>query len=271
MRIERISDNQIRCTLSKHDLVERHLKISELAYGSEKAKEFFRDMMEQANMDFGFEAEDIPLMIEAIPTSKESIVLVITKVEDPDEFEEKFSRFGNLANRFGDVSDEDDYYLEDSEDDLDDNYQGDLINCFEQLNEIIENASETDGVSSEFIPLHEILKKGKKGKNTEAAQKPNPNDMARLYSFTSLNFVINASKAVYQIYSGKNSVWKDEGASRYYLLVTRSDKKSSFDKICSIINEFGKRETLTYATQDYFNEHYKLIIKDNAIMKLSLL
>ncbi len=87
MKIERISENQIRCTLSKHDLSERHLKISELAYGSEKAKELFRDMMEQASIDFGFDADDIPLMIEAIPTSRDSIVLVITKVDNPDEFE----------------------------------------------------------------------------------------------------------------------------------------------------------------------------------------
>ena len=27
MRIERINDNQIRCTLNKRDLAERHLKI----------------------------------------------------------------------------------------------------------------------------------------------------------------------------------------------------------------------------------------------------
>ena len=164
MRIERINDNQIRCTLSKHDLIERHLKISELAYGSDKAKELFRDMMEQANMDFGFEADDIPLMIEAIPTSKESIVLVITKVEDPEEFEEKFSRFGNLADRYEDDSDEvEEYYDDDSDDMPEDDYHGDLINCFEQLNDIIENASESDH-GTEFVPLHEILKKNKKKK-----------------------------------------------------------------------------------------------------------
>ena len=80
MKIEKISENQIRCTLNKADLSERHLKISELAYGSDKAKELFRDMMEQANIDFGFDADNIPLMIEAIPTSKDSIVLLITKV-----------------------------------------------------------------------------------------------------------------------------------------------------------------------------------------------
>lgn len=270
MRIERISDNQIRCTLSKNDLTERHLKISELAYGSDKAKELFRDMMEQANIDFGFEADDIPLMIEAIPTSKESIVLVITKVEDPDEFEEKFSKFGNIANRYEDSAEEyfDDEYESDSEDD----YQGDLINCFEQLNEIIENATEPNENGTEFVPLHEILKKGKKGKDTAGKRtEPAPQRFARLFSFSSLTFIINASKAVNEMYSGKNSVWKDEETSKYYLILTNNSKNSSFDKVCSIISEFGKKESLTYATQDFFNEHYKLIVKDDAITKLSLL
>ncbi len=273
MRIERINDNQIRCTLSKHDLTERHLKISELAYGSDQAKELFRDMMEQANMDFGFEADDIPLMIEAIPTSKESIVLVITKVEDPDEFEEKFSKFGNLVNRFDSASDEaDEFYDEESEDDTEDDYQGDLINCFEQLNEIIESASEADGANSEFVPLHEILKKGKNKKNTNASgQQPAPANFARIYSFSSLNTAVGASKAVYHFYSGKNSMWKDESTNRYYLFITMKNDKTSFDRVCSILGEFGKKETLTYATQDYFNEHFKLIIKDDAITKLSVL
>ena len=47
-------------------------------------------MMQQASFDFGFEAEDIPLMIEAIPASADSIVLIITKVEDPEELDTRF-------------------------------------------------------------------------------------------------------------------------------------------------------------------------------------
>lgn len=272
MRIERINDNQIRCTLSKHDLIERHLKISELAYGSDKAKELFRDMMEQANMDFGFEADDIPLMIEAIPTSKESIVLVITKVEDPEEFEEKFSRFGNIADRYDDDSDEvEEYYDDDSEELPEDDYHGDLINCFEQLNDIIENASESDH-GTEFVPLHEILKKNKKKKAAaESDNRQIPLEFGRLYSFSSLNFAVGASKAIYRFYMGKNSMWKDEDTCRYYLLLNRHDGKLPFDRICSIVSEFGKKEALTYATQDFFNEHYKLILKDDAITRLSLL
>ena len=80
MKIEKINDNQIRCTLTKEDLETHHIQISELAYGTDKAKQLFRDMMQQAQMQFGFEADNIPLMIEAIPVSTESIVLIITKV-----------------------------------------------------------------------------------------------------------------------------------------------------------------------------------------------
>ena len=38
MKIEKINDNQIRCTLDRSDLLSREIKISELAYGTEKAK-----------------------------------------------------------------------------------------------------------------------------------------------------------------------------------------------------------------------------------------
>ena len=93
MKIEKVNDHQIRCTLTREDLADRELKLSELAYGTEKAKDLFRDMMQQASFEFGFEAEDIPLMIEAIPLNSECIVLIITKVEDPDELDTRFSKF----------------------------------------------------------------------------------------------------------------------------------------------------------------------------------
>lgn len=93
MKIEKISDNQIRCTLNKEDLDKRHLKISELAYGSTKARELFDDLLKKAAYEFGFEAHDIPLMIEAIPVSAECIVLILTKVDEPEELDTRFSDF----------------------------------------------------------------------------------------------------------------------------------------------------------------------------------
>ena len=93
MKLERLSENQIRCTLDKTDLTDRHLKLSELAYGTEKAKALFHEMMTQASEELGFEADDIPLVIEAIPVSSDCIILIITKVESPDELDTRFFPF----------------------------------------------------------------------------------------------------------------------------------------------------------------------------------
>ena len=45
MKIEKLNDNQIRCTLTRADLADRHLKLSELVCVTEKAKSLFQDMM----------------------------------------------------------------------------------------------------------------------------------------------------------------------------------------------------------------------------------
>ena len=99
MKIEKISDNQIRCILTADDLAKRQLKLSELAYGSDKAKRLFRDMMQQAAFQYGFEAENIPLMIEAVPLSAGSIAVIVTKVDNPEELDTRFSSFAPSVGR----------------------------------------------------------------------------------------------------------------------------------------------------------------------------
>lgn len=82
------------------------LKISELAYGSQKARELFRDMIQQASAELGFEIDDTPLMVEAIPVSSDCLILIVTKVEDPEELDTRFSRFSKV-NEY-DIDDDDD-------------------------------------------------------------------------------------------------------------------------------------------------------------------
>lgn len=93
MDIEKISDNQIRCTLNREDLNTRELNLSELAYGSEKARSLFQEMIQTAYEQCGFEVNDMPLMVEAIPLAGEKIILIITKIDDPDELDSRFSKF----------------------------------------------------------------------------------------------------------------------------------------------------------------------------------
>ncbi len=99
MKIEKVNSNQIKCFLNKGDLLSREIKVSELAYGTEKAQELFKDMMEQASHEFGFEVDNVPLMIEAVPLSTDSIMLIITKVDNPEELEDKFAALPNSDSR----------------------------------------------------------------------------------------------------------------------------------------------------------------------------
>ena len=93
MKLERISENKIRCTLTGNDLSSRQIMLAELAYGSDKARQLFRDMMDLAAEELGFETEDMPIVVEAVPMANGSIVLTISKVENPEELDARFSRF----------------------------------------------------------------------------------------------------------------------------------------------------------------------------------
>ena len=67
MRQERINENKIRFILDHADLEERNIQLSELAYGSEKAKALFEDLMELAREELGFDDGPQPLMWKRSP------------------------------------------------------------------------------------------------------------------------------------------------------------------------------------------------------------
>lgn len=266
MKIEKISDNQIRCTLSKDDLIDRQLRISELAYGTEKAKALFRDMMQQANCEFGFEADDIPLMIEAIPVSPECLILVITKIDDPDELDTRFSRFTSSGE-------------EEDASDTTESYADDILNCFDQLNEILDAPEIIEGEESTSLPVTlapetaseedkpQEAPDGKVKKNKTVSPE---SDLVKVFSFPSLKEVIHLSGLLSPLYKGENTVYKDSRNSRYFLVIHKSKHTpEDFNKFCNIISEYGRSERTTYATQAFYDEHYEIIVAKKALKILS--
>jgi len=87
MKIEKVSDNKIKVTLSTSDLQERNLDFSALSYNSPQAQVLFWDMLHQAEIEFGFSASDAQLFIEATPGSGDNLVITLTKVEEDGDFE----------------------------------------------------------------------------------------------------------------------------------------------------------------------------------------
>lgn len=258
MKIEKISDTQIRCTLSKKDLLDREIRISELAYGTEKAKELFRDMMQQASYQFGFEAEDIPLMIEAIPISAECLVLVITKVEDPDELDSRFSDFS--------PEQEDDSNLLEEEDVV---YADEILNCFQQIDEILNDEGD-DTAADILTPANK--QEDKTFDTAEPKFVSTQINLTKFFSFETLEELSRLSEYIVHSYEGRNSLYKDPVTGTYYLAISKSQHTpEQFNKICNIISEYGKSERTTYASYSFYEEHYELIIRDRAIQVLGSL
>lgn len=252
LKIEKISDSQIRCTLNRADLQSRKLKISELAYGTEKAKDLFHDMIEQASHQFGFVTDDLPLMIEAIPISPDCIILNITKVEDPEELDSKLAQF--------ELPDED--VVNDSpEDDLD------LSNIFDLAKELHNDSDDIAAIedifkkADNFIPIKDTLEMSKMKE-----EKKLPEKVPVLFSFESYNM---ASKAIAKLKYNpvcESTLFKNTKDSTYLLYILGEDgADNDFMRLCNELTEYGKKEPVSYSSFAYLSEHCETIIRSNAI------
>ena len=241
MKIEKINDNQIRCTLTRADLAARQLQLSELAYGTEKAKSLFHDMMQQAAFEFGFEADDIPLMIEAIPASADSIVLIITKVEDPEELDTRFSKFAPSPG-------------------------GDWESAKESALEKLEGAEELLNLIGKVKESVSALSEKPSKETAEEEKKPS----LRFFSFETMDQVIQAAHLLKSIYFGSNTLYKDQKADLYILVLTQSDLKTrDFNRICNMLSEYGSLEKASSASLAFLEEHCEMLVSGDAVQQLA--
>lgn len=239
MKIEKLSDKQIRCTLTRDDLIDRRIKLSELAYGTEKAKALFRELIQQANFEFGFEAEDIPLMVEAIPLSSESLILIVTKVDDPDELDTRFSRFTGYDG--DDDFDDDDFDDEDGDDEV-----MDLFRRF-------------------------------KGNDAQDAAKQRldsdaDNDFRTfVFEMPTLQQVMEIAKVVSSYYKGESVLYKDNRYGVYILALSQNGTdRNAFERVCNTVSEYGKIRRTEEATLSYMNEHFDVLVSKDALKKLAV-
>ena len=244
MKIEKVNENQIRCTLTREDLASRELKISELAYGTEKAKTLFRDMMRQANCEFGFEAEDIPLMIEAIPLNAECIVLIITKVEDPEELDTRFSRF---APSVTEAEEEEEIYSQYAED-----AAGEILDLFRRM-----QTDQNGGTD------------GQPGENADTAGM----EHVRIFRMSSLQQVIEVSAIIANSYKGLSTLYKEDDSVQkregYLLLLSQGDESAEgFDRACNTVSEYGVPQRYVPASGAFLAEHCEALIQDRAVHAL---
>ncbi|MDE6917541.1 MAG: adaptor protein MecA, partial [Lachnospiraceae bacterium] len=196
----------------------------------------------------------------AIPLNSECIVLVITKVEDPEELDTRFSKFAPSVH--------DEYEEDDLGSTLDSMLQSlsegadDVLDLFKKIhdNHLAESGEETQSGSDKA-----------KLRTARNAKQAIGIDLTRIYGFESLNQVTRLAHILAQHYSGKNSLYKNEKTSGYLLVVAQSNHTpEEFNKICNMLSEYGNPEKIASASEAYMEEHFEPIIKDKAIQALSM-
>lgn len=246
MKIERISENQIRCTLSNFDLSVRNLNLSELAYGSEKARNLFREMIQKASNEVGFDAEDIPLMVEAIPLANESVMLIITKIEDPEELDTRFSKFAPA---------------EEDDDSSWSSLASEFLEGADGLLNLLDD-SEKDSKEDSEKPAPA----GKEQETDTVLQS------TRIFLFDTLDLVCEAAKETGHIFTGLNILYKNPANSKYYLVLKKEGVEDlAFSRTCNILSEYGSRVRYGVAAEAYYDEHFEVIVKKEALQSLAKL
>lgn len=229
LKIERINDSQIRCTLSNFDLSVRNLNLSELAYGSEKARSLFREMIQKASNEVGFEAEDIPLMVEAIPLSNESVMLVITKVDDPEEMDTRFSKFAPAPE--GELPD----------------LQEDMADAgLEGAERILSGKEKAAAPEEDSAAKFRIFSFASLDKAMDAAY---------------------AVKGHY--YGANTLYKNPADNRYYLVMENTGHDPAGFSSTCNMLAEYGKKIRQTYSSDSYYREHYEIILRDKALQSLA--
>jgi adapter protein MecA 1/2 len=227
MRIEKINNNQIKCVLDKEELLSRHINVSELAYGSDKAQELFKDMMQKASYEFGFESGAAPLMIEAVPLSSEGIMLIITKVDNPDELDEKYNGLSIPSAK-----------------------------TFKKKEEEITHDSHLDEVLSEDHIEEPVV------------------DEERIsaffvYGFNGIDDISHAVKTIHDYPFNKSRVYKTDSSNKYLLSIeAEAIVKADCKVVRGLLSEYGEAVHCRKNKLNYFDEHYEVVVKEDAIDKL---
>ena len=98
MQIKKINDRQIRCVVTTEDLEAHQLTVKELRYGSTATSALFREVVAAASSQYGFNEEELPLMIEAVPIQNGELLLIISAVEDAEELDPHFAKYAEPVN-----------------------------------------------------------------------------------------------------------------------------------------------------------------------------
>jgi adapter protein MecA 1/2 len=87
LKIEKITDNIFRVTITLNDLEQRQIDINSIDINSPQTIALFNELMEQVANQFGYDFTGTQLIIDPVPNIDNSFDITITKIDEDMDFE----------------------------------------------------------------------------------------------------------------------------------------------------------------------------------------
>ena len=169
----------------------------------------------------------MPLMVEAIPLAGEKIILIITKIDDPDELDSRFSKFSpsqassDGAGGFG----RSDKEAPEGADDI--------LDIFNMLLENRKNQQSKAKASTEVVQEHDLLQPESIKDSVDRV------NLVRIYSFKNLEDITRAAAVLSDTYFGLNTLYRSPDGEFFLVINKSSHSPEEFNRVCNILLEYG--------------------------------
>lgn len=255
MKIEQTNPNQIKCILNKNDLTTRNLEIDNLIYGTEPLNSLVSELIDLAKDKFNFITDNSPLTIEAVPMPGDILSITITKNDDPEELDTRFSKFSPTPE---DVENAIKEAFSSHQEKI--NKANEILSLLSSFKDALLSQAIPDGADFPKIP--------NVTKNKKPETLPVHNDINLVFVFENMDKLISLSKILATKYVGESSIYKNN--NEYFLLINNNPHTpEEFNQICNIICEYGRYTNFKKNPKAYLNEHYELILEEDALQQLS--
>lgn len=293
MKIEKLSNDQFRFTLWNSDLEAIDMKISELTEDKrEKTDALVRMILERARDEYGFEAENTPIVIEAMQVNQECLILLITKLNS-DSIESKKDRMRKLREGIADAGENPEASDKDIFSSLDNSDPGfgngfiDPSSKDYSYEDVVITKNQEGPIlpapdpNEPFTPIpgfKDIKSEDKSDKQTEDASEKNSTktsgktNAARncVFKFNDIEPLICIAKYSKEYYVSDNTLYKNSENDSYYIYATRNRNSDvEFQYLRNSMREFGEMVLYSSSAKYYMDEHYIVLIENNALQTLA--
>lgn len=123
MKIEKLTENKLKITLSIDDLEERNINLHSFMYNTPESQDLFWELLKAAEKECGFNVDDSMIFVEASTSGSGNFTLLVTKTNEvapvPEKKVKKLSKENfKLKRKTVPLKSENTIYIFDSFDDV---------------------------------------------------------------------------------------------------------------------------------------------------------